>query len=180
MRLLTRRLVLRPFRLDDLEPFHAHVSRPEVSVPLGMGAPPRTLAQTRRRVRRLLAEARGTRPKRLQFAILARRGGAWLGACVLRWPHKGVGELGYSIAAEAWGRGYATEAVRALVALAFRRLGAHRVQATCWVRNAGSSKVLTKAGLRREGRLRGFLRHGDEVRDEYVYGMTRADWNAAR
>lgn len=75
-----------------------------------------------------------------------------------------------------WGKGYATEAVGRVVETAFRKFSAHRVQATCWVKNQGSARVLEKCGFRREGRLRGFMRVGDRIRDEFGYGITRADF----
>lgn len=93
----------------------------------------------------------------------------------LRWPHRGLGEIGYGLHPRNWGRGYATEAVKRITALAFDRFGAHRVQATCWAKNAASARVLVKAGYNKEGRLRGYLKRGDAVRDEFMFGLARAD-----
>ena len=59
--------------------------------------------------------------------------------------------------------------------MAFDKLGAHRVQATCWVKNARSAGVLKNAGLRKEGRLSGFLKRGRWVRDEFMFGLARKD-----
>ena len=60
-------------------------------------------------------------------------------------------ELGYWIAREHWGQGYATEAVRGVLQVA-RMLGYARVTACHFVDNPASGRVLTKAGFRREGR----------------------------
>lgn len=88
---------------------------------------------------------------------------------------RSVGELGYSIHPRFWGNGYASEAVRRVVDLAFGELGAHRVQATCWVKNPRSAGVLKNAGLRKEGTLRGYLKRGRMVRDEFMFGLARKD-----
>ena len=57
------------------------------------------------------------------------------------------------LARDAWGRGYATEAARALVAAGFAQLGLRRIVATCDPANAASARVLEKAGLRRAALL---------------------------
>jgi RimJ/RimL family protein N-acetyltransferase len=60
--------------------------------------------------------------------------------------------LGYWIARDTWGRGYATEAARALLGLA-RTLGHRRIVAHHYVDNAASGRVLEKVGFRRTGRV---------------------------
>lgn len=60
-------------------------------------------------------------------------------------------ELGYWIAPAHWGKGYASEAVRAVLALA-RTLGHQRVLATHFVDNPASGRVLEKAGFEATGR----------------------------
>jgi RimJ/RimL family protein N-acetyltransferase len=75
-----------------------------------------------------------------------------------------------------WGRGYATEAARALIEFAFRTHKAHRVFTSCEVDNAASVRVLEKAGMQREG----FIRESDWIRgawhDQYIYAILRRDW----
>lgn len=179
MKLATRRLILRPLALSDARFLYEVGSREDVSRPAGF---PRsaTLAAARARIRRTLAAGRKTGPKPFAFAILLKPRRLWVGLATLAWPHAGVGQLGYLVHPDHWGRGYAPEAARRVVDEAFARFGAHRVQATCWVKNARSSKVLRKIGLRREGRLRGYLKRSGEVRDEFIWGITRADWLASR
>jgi RimJ/RimL family protein N-acetyltransferase len=63
-------------------------------------------------------------------------------------------DLGYVLARDQWGRGYATEAARAVFEWARRLDGIHRVWATCDVDNLASARVLEKLGMSREGRLR--------------------------
>jgi RimJ/RimL family protein N-acetyltransferase len=145
-------------------------------VALAAGYPtPRSPRDTRVRVARFAAQWRKRGLKTLTFSITRREDGAWAGLVDLRWPHAGVGELGYCLHPRFWGRGYATEAVRRVVDLAFAEFGAHRVQATCWVKNSRSIGVLQNAGLRREGLLRGYLKRGRIVRDEFMFGLARKD-----
>jgi ribosomal-protein-alanine N-acetyltransferase len=63
-------------------------------------------------------------------------------------------EIGYSVLPAFQGRGYATEAARALIGWAFAQPGVRRVVANCHFDNAASIRVLEKAGLRQTGRDR--------------------------
>ncbi len=98
-----------------------------------------------------------------------------VGLSVERAHRRGV--LGYWVGVPYWGQEYATEAVRALVAYGFRTLGLERIEATCFVRNPASARVLEKAGLLREGLLRGYVLKNGQREDVYVYGLLREDWH---
>jgi RimJ/RimL family protein N-acetyltransferase len=90
----------------------------------------------------------------------------------------GTASLGYRLMHEAWGRGYATEGSRALVHKAFTELGVSEVVATTMTVNAGSRRVMEKAGLRYERTVHVYwpepvegYEHGD-----VEYRLSRADW----
>ncbi len=175
MILKTRRLILRPIRLSEAPLYFENASRSEVNFAAGI-LPPKSVAFTRGQIRAALRAWKGHGARKMAFSIYSKRDRAWIGGINLRWPHGGVGEIGYAVHPDHWGKGYATEAVERIVALAFEKFSAHRVQATCWVKNAGSRRVLKKTGFREEGRLRGFMRIGDRIRDEFSYGITRVDF----
>ncbi len=60
----------------------------------------------------------------------------------------GVLDVGYRLRRQTWGRGYATEGTRALIAKAFTDLGAERVVADTMAVNTRSRRVMVKSGLR--------------------------------
>jgi RimJ/RimL family protein N-acetyltransferase len=62
--------------------------------------------------------------------------------------------LGYQLNRSHWGKGYATEALRAVLGFAFRELGAHRVFSHCEPANVASARVMEKAGMRRGAHFR--------------------------
>lgn len=79
-------------------------------------------------------------------------------------------EIGYWVRPEAVGRGHASEAVRLLVALAFDRLAARRVEIRCDTRNVRSRAVAERCGFELEGVLRrDALGVDGDVRDTAVY-----------
>lgn len=75
-----------------------------------------------------------------------------VGSCGLG-LHEGQVELGYWIARDDWGRGYATEAARAVLKLA-RTLGHRRIVASHFEDNPASGRVLQKVGFRPTGEVR--------------------------
>lgn len=85
-------------------------------------------------------------------------------------PHRA--STGYVLARDAWGRGIATEALLAMVAVA-GRLSVRRLHALCHVDHRASSRVLEKGGFQREGRLRRYAEFpnldGDRVCDVFCY-----------
>lgn len=98
--------------------------------------------------------------------------------------HRGVyaedaAELGYWLAPAAWGRGYATEMARAVVAAGFGHMPVAAIQAVADVRNQASNGVLRKAGLALVGtdadHSRG-LRGGTAPAN--IYRITRQEFEA--
>ena len=64
-------------------------------------------------------------------------------------------EIGYWIGVAHWGKGFATEAARALITYSFAELGLHRIQGRHFTRNAASGRVMQKLGMQFEGTHRG-------------------------
>jgi RimJ/RimL family protein N-acetyltransferase len=90
----------------------------------------------------------------------------------------GTAELGYWIAPEYHGNGYATTAARLLVDYGFRERRLHKVYANAFAFNEASRRVLEKVGFEREGvhREQAFV-DGKHV-DVYRYGLLRDDFEA--
>jgi RimJ/RimL family protein N-acetyltransferase len=89
-----------------------------------------------------------------------------------------IASLGYSIARQHWGKGFATEAARAVIDYGFRAFGLAKVYARADPRNAASVRVLEKLDMQREGLLRSHvIRRGERV-DRVYYGLLREEWEA--
>jgi RimJ/RimL family protein N-acetyltransferase len=86
--------------------------------------------------------------------------------------------LGYALAPEVWGKGLATEGVRAMVDAAFSLSEVSVIEASVHVGNPGSLRVLEKTGFAHVGRgLRGAPARGAMVECE-AFEFKRADWTA--
>jgi ribosomal-protein-alanine N-acetyltransferase len=75
-----------------------------------------------------------------------------------------------------WGSGANFESKALISALAFERLGMHRLTAWANTRNGRSQAALERVGFRREGVLAAWHRHGDAYHDVVVFSMLRAGW----
>jgi [ribosomal protein S5]-alanine N-acetyltransferase len=87
------------------------------------------------------------------------------------------GELGYWVGKPFWNRGYATEAVQALLTYAFGTLNLHRVHGSVFKRNPASRRVFEKNGLSYEGCWRAHEKKWDQYEDVLVYGILKGEWD---
>ncbi len=88
----------------------------------------------------------------------------------------GQAELGYSIGSKWWGKGYATEAAKAVIDHAFQAVGLHRICASHHVDNVASGNVLQKIGMTYEGTIRDGQRNKDGTfSDLKLYGILETD-----
>lgn len=171
----TDRLVLRPFADADGDALYAlhsnaHVLRYWDSPPwTEPGRAERFIAACRQ----IAEQGNGAR-----LAIDRASDGSFIGWCSLTgWnPDFRSARLTYVLDDTAWGVGYATEAVRALLSWGFDRLNLNRVQAETDTRNGASVRVLQKLAFQLEGMLRQDCIVNGEVSDSFVFGLLREDW----
>lgn len=168
-------VVLRPLELADWRAVHDWARLPEASRYQAWG--PNTEAETQAYVREAARRWHEIPQDSYPHVVLAR--GAVAGLADLHLRGGGKGEIGYGIHPRLWGRGLATAAARRLLALAFDEHRLHRVYATCDPRNAGSARVLTKIGMRYEGRMRETVLIRDGWRDADLYAILEPEWRAA-
>ncbi|WP_226576628.1 GNAT family N-acetyltransferase [Halobacillus litoralis] len=89
----------------------------------------------------------------------------------------GVGEIGFIIHHDHWGKGLATEAATLMLSFCFEVCGLQRVAAISNPENKASIHVLEKIGMVKEGTLRRDLLVKGEWKDSCVYSMLRNEWD---
>ncbi|MCC7358486.1 MAG: GNAT family N-acetyltransferase [Anaerolineales bacterium] len=154
MELLTARLRLREFVAEDWRAVLAYQQEPLYLRYYAWTE--RTPEAVQAFVGWFLAQQAATPRDKYQFAVTLKDTGELIGNCGVRRTAPGAleADLGYELAPAYWGKGYATEAARAVLAFGFAALGAHRLEAQCVADNIASARVLEKIGMRLEGRLR--------------------------
>lgn len=116
----------------------------------------------------------------LQWGLARREDDVVIGTCTLygfERAHRRA-ELGYILRRDHWGRGYAGEALTALLDYAFDVLGLHRIEADIDPRNAASIRSVEKLGFKFEGRLRERYHVGAEIQDSAIYGLLARQWSS--
>jgi RimJ/RimL family protein N-acetyltransferase len=91
-------------------------------------------------------------------------------------PMLKVAEVGYWLRSDLTGRGYMTEAVRAIVEWGFDQAGMERVELRASPANIGSIRVAEKVGFIREGLLRGSGAAAGARHDHYIYGLLKEEY----
>ena len=146
MQITTTRLTLRPLTMDCLEATHAYASDREATR-LMCFLPNDSIGETEAFIRDAEAEWAKERPSRYEFAILL--GEVQLGGVTLFMLEDGSAELGWILDRRHLGRGYATEAARAVMGWARDDLGIRRFIAQCDAENDASRRVMERLGMRR-------------------------------
>lgn len=171
----TGRLILREWRADDIAPFHAICSDPAVMATLG---PLMTLDETAARIARCQAEQ--AEYGHCFWALERREDARLIGWCGLILgsvgPVEGKPELGWRLASDCWGHGYASEAARGTVNWAFANLPYETLWAITTVKNARSRTVMERLGMTPRPDLdfdHPRLSPGDPLRRHVAYSLDR-------
>lgn len=176
----TERLLIRGATTADAADLAARRSDPEVARYQNW-----TIPYPLERAEAMLAEIEkmdGPQNDEWWMAVVCHAGtGQTLGDLVvhLSWQRR-TAEVGYTFATEHWGRGYANEALAALVAWLFEDLEVTRVFGMLHPDNRASAMVLERVGMLFEGHTRSSFWLGEDCSDDWIYGMTRPDWDAWR
>ncbi|MFI7021975.1 GNAT family N-acetyltransferase [Micromonospora sp. NPDC049900] len=174
----TERLHLRAFQPADVTDLHAYFGDPAVHRYLYSEAPADLDGIREVLARRQQRTALREQGDAIQLAVVLRETGQLVGDVLLCWTsaaHR-QGEIGYLLHPDHRGRGYATEAARAMLALAFDRCDLHRVVGRLDARNTASAQVLARLGMRREAHLRENEYVKGEWADEVIYALLAREW----
>jgi RimJ/RimL family protein N-acetyltransferase len=85
-------------------------------------------------------------------------------------------ELSFWLAVDAWGHGYMSEVIQAVVRYGFASLGLNRLYAHHMLRNPACGRVLEKNGFKQEGLLRQRVRKWGQFEDVSLWAILRKDW----
>lgn len=176
--LRTDRLLLRQPRRSDVDPLYARRNDPEVQR-LQDWSLPFPLERCQSLIDAVIAEPEPENDKGWMITIADRADSTVIGDLFVKLAWGGrAAEVGYTLAREHWGSGFAVEAVTELARWLFEDREVHRLTGQLHPDNIASAQVLERTGFRFEGHTRGSFWLGDENSDDWLYGMTRADWES--
>jgi [ribosomal protein S5]-alanine N-acetyltransferase len=172
----TPRLVLRPLRLEDAPVVTRLAGRREIADTTIVIPHPYLEEHAREFIMSHIGP--GGTNKETVFAVTLKADGQLVGVIGLSeidLEHSQA-EMGFWVAVECWGKGYATEASAAAVRFGFETLRLNRIHAYHMVRNPASGRVLKKIGMKPEGMLRQHLRKWGVFEDVVLLAILRKDW----
>lgn len=174
----TERLILRKFQPGDLESYAAYRGREDVYRYLY--AAPSSGTALEDKFAKLLNAPFENDGEDFRLAVTRQEDGALIGDVMLKLANRAAlqAEVGYVFHPDHGGKGYATEAVSAMISAGFETFGFHRIFARLDSRNKGSVGIVERLGLRREAHLVENDRFNGEWGDEYVYAVLAREWSA--
>ncbi|MDC0714139.1 GNAT family protein [Stigmatella sp. ncwal1] len=178
MELLTARLRLREFDLEDWRATWPYESDPEVVRYQSHDV------RSPEESQQYILDSRATvneSPRRIyDLAVVLRAEERLIGRCGLKVTDASQreGALWYILDRSHWGRGYVPEAAQALLDFGFGTLGLHRVWADCDPRNPPSVRVLQKLGMRQEAHFRENAFIKGEWCDSLIFAILDREWAA--
>ncbi|MCY7038235.1 GNAT family N-acetyltransferase [Streptococcus sanguinis] len=177
-RLETEQLVLRVRTVADALDIFDYASRPEVSYPAGF-PPVKTLEDEIYYLEHILPERNQKENLPAGYGIVVKGTDKVIGSVDFPRRHEDdVLEIGYILHPDYWGRGYVSEAARALIDLAFKELNLHKIELSCFGYNLQSQRVAEKLGFTLEARIRDRKDAQGNRCDDLRYGLLRSEWEA--
>ncbi|MFK8102976.1 MAG: GNAT family N-acetyltransferase [Saprospiraceae bacterium] len=176
IKIQTTRTKLNLIELSDLVSIHHLHLLPETDKFNTLGIPT-DLEETRTVLESWIAAHQLAEIKNYTFVIVDEISGAFMGLFGLKLstPKYKSAEIWYKLDPKYWGKGYATEVLRKMIAYGFETLSLHRITAGCAIENIASIKVLEKVGMIKEGRRRQILPLQSGWSDNFEYAILATD-----
>jgi len=165
---------LREFRTEDLEDYLAIVGDDRVTNWLSFDSRDREAA--RKALDSIVERSQQENRSDYLLAVTSRDDDRMIGFARLGPTGVQAAHLGYAIAADHWGHGYATDASRTLLRFAFETLALHRVSAAIGPENLASIAVVKTLGFSYEGRIRHHVYTNNAWRDSLLYSLLTTEW----
>ena len=171
----TERLILRPWRLEDAADMYAYAKNPNVGPNAGW-KPHESVEESKA----ILESWIHSDEEEDIWAIVPKETGRACGSIGLHQDGRRPGvpncrELGYVLGQEQWGKGYMTEAAKAILRYGFAELGLELIAVRHYLHNQRSRRVIEKCGFHYEGTMR---RYDGTLLDGCFYSMTAQEFQA--
>ncbi|MFK8037818.1 MAG: GNAT family N-acetyltransferase [Crocinitomicaceae bacterium] len=176
IKISTQRTELRLINISDLNEIHQLHSLKETDEYNTLGIP-KTISETQSIIEPLIEANQQTPIHQYTFAIVNNMTRQFIGLFGLKLGHQKYkrGEVWFKIHVNYWEKGYASEALKAVINFGFNTLHLHRIEAGCAVGNAASKRVLEKTGFIQEGRGRQVLPLKSGWSDNFEYAILESD-----
>lgn len=172
----TNRLLIRNLRSSDLADFHHYRANPEVTKYQGFDV--FSLETAAQFIKEHADKEFGKPGEWVQYGIEKKVTGRLIGDCAIKLDQfdSRLAEIGITISPEEQKKGYAKEALLALLDFLFSKDDFHRVTETVDAENIASIQLLKSAGFRQEGHFIENIFFKGKWGSEYQYAMLKSEW----
>ena len=172
----TERLLLTPWRvcIEDAKGLYAYAKDPDVGPNAGW-KPHESVEESLKIIEELFV------PEKNTWAIREKESNKIVGSISLLFDRRredvNSREMGYSLAKDCWGKGYMTEAARALMDYGFEKYNLVVMSICTSPTNKRSQRVIEKCGFKYEGlQRRGYHIYDGSDRDNLMFSILREEW----
>ena len=180
MKLTSNRLILRDVRLSDAKSIAKHANNLNVTKNLLVVPHPYSVKDAMFFIRSNLKKIRSKKRKDYSLAITLKRKDEVIGVVSINSVDSfhGTATLGYWLSEEYWRQGIMSEAARAIIDFAFKKLKLRRINVSAFTMNPASNGLIRKLGFTHEGTSRKKVRSKATsiIHDEHEYGLLREEW----
>lgn len=169
----TKRLFLRKFRVSDAKDVYEWAGDEKVAETINFEMH-KDVAESKQITKEILMQPDN-------WAIILKDSNKCIGSIGLiqdKDNHKT--QIGYSLNRLYWNKGYVTEALQEIIDYCFNSLKLNRVEAIHYTNNPASGRVMEKAGLKREGKMKQYIYVKGEYKDCIMYGLVREDYKESK
>lgn len=184
MKLVTKRLILRPIAKKDAKDLLENLNNIKVSRYLLKVSYPYRLKDAKSWIDYCFKESKEKPRKAYDFAIELKAEKKQIGGIGLGNVDKfqGSAEVGYWLGEKYWNQGMASEALKTIMDFAFKRLNLRRLEAGVCVENKASARLLEKFGFKKEGLMMEAHRSKatGKIHSHYFYGLLKKNYKAVK
>lgn len=175
LKISTERLFLRGIRMSDAESMFKYRSNPKIYK--FQSWKPQSLHDVKDFISNKISKEPDRPGTWFQMGIFIKNKEEMIGDLGINFISDGRQcEIGYTLALEYQGKGYATEALEAVIDYLFHNLNKHRIIASVDPRNEKSIKLLERIGMRKEAHFKKSVFMNEEWTDDLIYAILNEEW----
>ena len=169
----TERLILRKLKIEDADAMYVYASNDDVTKYV-LWDSHTSPEQTKQFLQFMIDKYK---QENYAWAVTLKDSDEFIGTIdyVMLDHNERIGEIGYALSHLYWGKGYMSEAAKAVLHYGFTELHLERIQARCFAENIGSERVMQKAGMVYEGTMRKAKLSKGTYYDLKMYSMIREE-----
>ena len=180
IKLLTNRLIIRDYNINDLDDYHRLLSDDKVMYYL-QGIKTTNIKESKKEFMKVIKDQETQRRNFYHFKIEDKETKTFIGSIgytvIENTTYGKLVHMGYFILEKYWNKGYTTEAVKRVIEFAFDENSVYRIQTGCFKENKNSEKIMQRCKFIKEAEFKEYTLHDGKLKDRVEYRLLKNEWN---